>query len=94
MRFIYSCLTIYLQVAHLKKNGEKESFEVIKWVLQLNHKSETHIIFHMAIRTHCPNTLVQVLLWSVLGGTIPLTLQVCSRQEELLSGLASLSTAH
>lgn len=91
---LFSCFTIYPQLNHLKKDGGKESFEVIKWVLQLNHKSGTNIIFHVAIRTHCPDTLVQVLLCSVLGGTIPLTLQACSRWEELPSGLASLRTAH
>lgn len=66
MRFVYSCLTTYPQIDHLKKNGEKDSFEVIKWVLQLNRK--TDIVFHVAIRTPCPHTLFQVLLWSVLRG--------------------------
>lgn len=78
LRFVYSFFTVYPQLNHFKKNGGKESFEVIKWVLQLNHKSGTNIIFHVAIRTHCPNTLVQVLFCSVLGGTISLTLQACS----------------
>lgn len=33
-----------------KTEEEIDSMEVIRWVLQLNCKSETHVIFHVAIR--------------------------------------------